>query len=70
MIYNESVTTHRSVIIQSTGWPSVVSIMSHWFGKQRYCCLRLTCVNVLFSGNEICILGMSRVLDMKLQLCV
>ncbi|CAI8027708.1 Putative glycerol-3-phosphate transporter 5 [Geodia barretti] len=23
-------------VMQSTGWPSVVSIMSHWFGKQRY----------------------------------
>ena len=23
------------VTFQSTGWPSVVAVMSHWFGKQR-----------------------------------
>ena len=33
-------TKYHSLVLkaffQSTGWPSVVSIMSHWFGKQRY----------------------------------
>ena len=27
--------SHCVVTVQSTGWPGVVAVMSHWFGKQR-----------------------------------